>query len=234
MGRVKIFMINPWAHLPNTSPFLLAEDSERVNLFNERHAGKTTGILLDQLPSPYVGDPKAPIVLLNLNPAYSPTTVATPVLSRFSDVARANFIHKFFDYPFYPLDPSLAGSPSGYEWWSKRCLGDLIQESGLGIKDFSKRIFCAEYFPYHSRKYGWNGGVVPSQRYMLSLVESAISRKASFIALWGNGNKRAWIEAIPSLSSVDIITLRSAQNPKISRGNLADGVFEKIIDKLCS
>jgi len=225
-------MDNPWTHLPNDAPFVLPEDDGSVRAFNKRHAGKPTEVLFDQLPSPYVGNPEAAIVLLNLNPAYALETASTPTLAMFTDIAKANFAHRFFDYPFYPLDPRLEGSPSGYEWWSKRCLGDLIRESEIDVKEFAKKIFCAEFFPYHSRKYGWDGGVLPSQRYTMALVDAAVLRGALLIALWGNGNKGAWLKAVPSLSSNNIITLHSAQNPKISRGNLGDGLFEKIIKRL--
>lgn len=226
-------MTNPWTHLPNKAPFVLPEDQELVARFNKRHSGKQIEILLDQFPSPYVGNPEASVVLLNLNPAYGIESAQELFLSLYKKIARANFEHTFFEYPFYPLNPRLADvSAAGYRWWSERCLGDLIYESGLSAKEFSKKIFCAEYFPYHSRKYGWNGGVLPSQQYMTTLVEAAVSRGALIIIVWGNRNRNAWFEAIPSLSSVNVITLHSAQNPKISRRNLDKGVFEKIIENL--
>src|SRR3989344_5654820 len=98
-------MDNPWTHLPNDAPFVLPEDDGSVRAFNKRHAGKPTEVLFDQLPSPYVGNPEAAIVLLNLNPAYALETASTPTLALFTDIAKANFEHRFFDYPFYPLAP---------------------------------------------------------------------------------------------------------------------------------
>lgn len=225
-------MTNPWRHLPNQAPFVLPEDQELVARFNSQHSGRQTEILLDQLPSPYIGNPKSSVVLLNLNPGYGIESAPESSFSLYKRTARANFEHTFSEYPFYPLDPRLASvSAAGHRWWS-RCLSDLIRESGLNAKEFSKKIFCAEYFPYHSRKYGWNGGVLPSQQYAITLVEAAVSRGALIIIIWGNRNRSAWLEAIPSLSSASIITLHSAQNPKISRGNLDKRMFEKIVGRL--
>ncbi|MDP2655701.1 MAG: hypothetical protein Q8P17_04240 [bacterium] len=226
-------MNNPWNNLPKSMPFVLPEDRVAIERFNVRHRGKSSEVLLDQLPSPYVGDPCAPVVILNLNPAYSIEIASEASLLLCEKMARANISHEFFEYPFYPLDPQLAGvSAAGHEWWSKRCLGDLIRESGLPAREFSRHIFCAEYFPYHSRKYGWIGEVLPSVRYTISIVEKAVERGALFIIMWGNGNKRAWLEAVPVLASADLVTLRSAQNPKISRGNLAEGEFERIVTRI--
>jgi len=226
-------MTNPWIRLPNKAPFILPEDQELIATFNNKHSGKPTEIMLDQLPSPYVGNPKAPVVLLNLNPAYSVESAPESSLSLYKKMARANFEHIFFDYQFYPLDSQLADvSAAGHKWWSERCLGDLIRESGLSVKKFSEKIFCVEYFPYHSRQNGWKGGVLPSQQYVMTLVEAAISRGALIIVIWGNRNKSSWFEAVPSLTSTNVISLHNPQCPKISRGNLDEGVFEKIIERL--
>jgi len=226
-------MTNPWIRLPNKAPFILLEDQEVIEAFNKKRSGKKTEIMLDQLPSPYVGDPKAPVVILNLNPAYAKESARESSFSLYEKIARANFEHIFSDYPFYPLNPDLKDvSAAGHDWWSKACLGDLIPESRLNFEKFSEKIFCVEFLPYHSERNGWKGSVLPSQKYAIALVEAAVDRGALIIIMWGNRNKRTWFEAVPTLASANVITLRNPQCKKISKGNLNEGAFEKIIKHL--
>jgi hypothetical protein len=220
-------MRNPWLNLPSKAPFVLPEDESFIKLFNDRCHKSEEAIMLDQLPSPYIGDPNAPVVLLNLNPGYDNKESNSPL---FAKIARSNFSHAFFDYPFYPLDPKLQGTPSGYDWWTKK-LNPLMRAAGLDNLQTSKRLFCVEYFPYHSTRYGYTGKTPPSQKYGSRLVESALSRGASVIIMRG---KKAWLEAVPSLAdhAKQVFTLHSSQNVIFSENNFGKENFSALVKKL--
>jgi len=63
-------MRNPWTDLPATAPFVLPCDKEAIEAFNASAKPDHT-IHTEVLPAPFVGNPTAPIVLLNLNPGYT-------------------------------------------------------------------------------------------------------------------------------------------------------------------
>jgi len=222
-------MKNPWLYLSSKVPFVIPEDKPLLDLFNSRYYGSDKEIMLDQLPSPYVGDPKAPIVLLNLNPGYNKKEDDNEL---FLKIVRANLIHKFFDYSFCPLNPKLKGTSSGYEWW-KRVLAPLMRASGLNEFNISKKLFCVEYFPYHSIKYGYNGKTLPSQKYSQQLVESALNRGAIIIIMRG---KKVWYDAIPQLAKYQkrVFILHSPQNVIISEKNLGKEAFDLVVNALCT
>ncbi|MCR4281255.1 MAG: hypothetical protein NUV88_02915 [Candidatus Kaiserbacteria bacterium] len=223
-------MENPWENLPDNPPFILSEDMEAVETFNRKKAGTVLEIMLEQLPSPYTGNPEAPVVFLNGNPGYEPDDSDEQTQTLLNILSRANFLHQFGDYPFQPLNPQFANSiPSGYRWWTQR-LKPLISAVGIGAQKVSERIFCAEYFPYHSKKYGWSGGVLPSQRYTVALVESALSRGAVIIIMRG---KKVWLEAINALTKYpNVFTLNSPQYVIISEKNLGAEAFRRVITRI--
>ena len=224
-------MLNPWEQLPNIAPFILPEDKELIDKHNNRWAGTDFEILLNEIPSPYIGDPKAPIVLLNLNPGYSLGNQESPNLMCFREVARANLLHQFFDYPYYVLDPTLEGTPSGYTWFMQN-LGPLMRAGNLTPQELSKKLFTVEYFPYHSVKYGWKGGILPSQKYAIHLLKEAIGKQAIIVIMRG---KKVWETAVPELIKYpNVYTLSSSQNVTVSEKNLGYDAFYKVIDILVS
>lgn len=170
-------MENPWLQLPKESPLVLPCDKGAIDVFNGRQHKTPLEIILDEIPSPYIGDPDAPVVFLNLNPGYSPDESNSPNISRFREIARANLFHQFYEYPFYVLDSSLKGTPAGYEWFSQK-FRPLMYATGMNAKDLSQKIFLVEYFPYRSQKYKRNGSALSSQKYSIYLIEKAIAREA--------------------------------------------------------
>lgn len=218
---------NPWIKLPENKPFILSEDKGLVDIHNKRWAGTPYEILLNEIPSPYIGDPKAPLVLLNLNPGYSPGDQNSSNLKRFREIAKANLLHQFGDYPYYVLDPSLQGTPSGYDWFMQK-LGPLMRAANIIPQELSKKLFTVEYFPYHSVKYGWQGGLLPSQNYALYLLKEAMAAGAAVVIMRG---RRVWAEALPELREYSkVYTLHSAQNVTLSERNLGSEAFANILE----
>ena len=222
--------MNPWKQLPDEAPFILPEDKEFIDKYNSRYHGTEFEVLLDEIPSSYIGDPQAPVVLLNLNPGYSLKDPSSPALARFREVARANLLHEFYDYPYYVLDPELEGTPSGYAWFMQK-LGPLLLATNLTSLELSKKLFTIEYFPYHSVRYGWRGGVLPSQKYAINLLEEAIARSAVIVVMRG---RSIWVEAVPELNIYPhVYTLKSSQNVVVSDGNLGSEAFSEVVGRIC-
>src|SRR2546428_10719975 len=137
---------NPWLDLPKRPPFVLKRDLPAIGEFNG-HANKDHRIDVDLLPEPFLGSTVAPVVLLGLNPGWSPEDAVWHAKPAFARLLRGNLAHSLAQYPFYLLDPSQ--SSPGSLWWSRR-LRALIERVGLGAA--ARAVSCVEYFPYHSNR----------------------------------------------------------------------------------
>jgi hypothetical protein len=207
---------NPWVALPESADFVLPQDAPFIQTFN-RVATPEKCIHLELLPEPYLGNPKARIFLLNLNPGYSEEDVIfhhdNPY---FIQTSRDNLLHGHLDYPFYLLDPKNLAS-SGSHWWMKKLhwLADRY-----GLETVAHELCVVEYFPYHSRKYGFKQ-TVPSQHYSFSLVEEAMNNDALIVQM---RSKKVWQGTLPRLKNYhNYYVLNSPLAPTISPNNCPEG-----------
>lgn len=214
-------MKNPWIELPESGPFALTNDHLRIVEFNQL-ADEAHKIHLEILPEPFIGNPAANVLLLNLNPGYNLRDLHFHTNDEhFMQSLRKNLQHEDQEYPFYPLDPRNFDSPASRYW--RRRLRPLIEECGL--MKVANGVLCVEFFPYHSRKYKRVGSILASQHYSFHLVREAIKRKAAIVLM--RAEKR-WLKNVPELDGHRILRIRSWQNPTVSRKNLPDG-FDALV-----
>jgi len=222
-------MKNPWLQLSKDSPFILPCDAKLINIFNNRWCDTPFEIILDEIPSPYIGNPESPVFFLNLNPAYSLEESNSPLINQYRKIARNNLLHEFKDYPFYVLNPLLVGTPSGYCWFKEK-FNPLIKAINISKQEISKKIFLAEYFPYRSKKYKWGNDILPSQKYTISLIEKAIVRNAIIVIMRG---RKLWFSLMPALKKYpNCYILHSPQNVTISEKNLGVDGFKIVVESL--
>jgi hypothetical protein len=209
----QLLVDNPWLDLPEEEPFVLESDKPNIADFN-RAAGTDYLIHTELMPEPFLGNPQADIVLLNLNPGFNDRDPSfhhgDPY---FIESLRGNLVHRDQKYPFFLLDPKNSASP-GFGWWSQK-LKPWIREFGLAA--VASRVLCVEFFPYHSRKYKRMRSILPSQQYSFHLVKEAVKRNAAIIIM---RQRKRWLEQIPWLAAYDYSILNSAQNCTISSNNL--------------
>ena len=216
-------MVNPWSQLPtDAEPHVLEGDLSIVEKFNEHYAhNPDIKIQSHLLPEPFIGDPRARVYLLNLNPGYSPED---DDWHRNRGVYRnaiiENLGHKTAEYPFYFLDPSLADAPDS-AWWSWRSRWWIRD---VGTETLARNLFCAELFPYHSRRYRRvpkrisPDGLVPSSAYVAHLVREAIRTHRPIVAM---RRLPGWCDLIPELENYSkLFRLSSPQNVSLSPKNL--------------
>ena len=212
-------MRNPWLDLPHQAPFVLTEDAKAVANFN-RSATDATRIHVELLPEPFLGDPKAPVVLLSLNPGFSHEDADCHTDPTFARLSRANLEHRACDHPFYLLNPTVSGP--GRRWWDRR-LSRLLDLAGRQV--VASRVLCVEYFGYHSDVFAHRRLRLPSQEYGFFLVREALARRAIVVLTRG---RQLWFNAVPELEKHSrLFTLRSVQNTTISPRNCPTG-FAKI------
>jgi hypothetical protein len=80
---------NPWLDLPDRQPFALPDDLSLIEEFN-RKSSANYQVDLNLLPEPFIGRPDAPVVLLNLNPGWSPGDAEWHAKHAFVRLIRAN------------------------------------------------------------------------------------------------------------------------------------------------
>jgi hypothetical protein len=214
---------NPWLKLPREAPYVLSDDHALVMEFNLR-ATQESQIRLGLLPEPFLGNPLAPVVLLGLNPGFNESDQRFHDNPVFAKRSKGNLLHDLSEeFPFYLLDPELSESP-GHKWWNKH-LGPLIEKTN--ISSVARGVLCIEFFPYHSKKFGYRKAVLSSQMYNFQLVRNAIERNAVIILMRG---ERFWRDQVPELEG-RCYRLNSVQNVTISPKNCAGG-FEKAVQAL--
>ncbi len=205
---------NPWQALPATPPYVLQSDAPWVAQFNDRSIVRTK-YDLSLLPEPFFGSPQAPVVLLALNPGWSPSDAAVHATPVFAEQARRSLEHRLAPYPFLHLRPQT--HTPGAMWW-RTIAAKLIEACGL--ESVAHNIFCVQYFPYHSREYKPANQTVPSQAYGFSLVKAAVERGADIVVM---RSQRLWAEAVPELYRYRRLhAVRNPRRPFLSPGNLGE------------
>lgn len=205
--------LNPWPALPDDPPYVLEIDRRAVDRFNKT-ASDRHHIHLNVLPEPFIGRREAPLVLLNLNPGFSPQDPDVHARDAVRGVVRSNLAHETDG--FYYFDPAFDDTPGG-RWWRQR-LGPIVKATSEAA--VSTGTLVVELFGYHS--VGWKPGCnVPSQAYGVALVEEAIARGATIVAMRA---RRPWEQLVPNLVGYDrVFSLNSVQNVTISPRNCPAG-----------
>ena len=172
---------------------------------------------------PFLGNPDAPLVLLNTNPGFEPQDLPPHHDPKFVELARANLVHQIEHNTFLTLHPDV-NSP-GKEWWTRR-LRRLVD--AVGPEAVARNLLCVEWFPYNSPRFSGAVGTVPSQRYGWWLVERALARGAVVIIMRSSGR---WYTSVPALRHYhDKYELRS-RNVFISPKNCPAG-FDRAVEVL--
>ena len=205
-------MQNPWTALPQIGPYVLASDAPFLHAFNARAAEKhryDTSLF----PEPFFGSLEAPVVVLNLNPGWSPDDAAVHAQPTFAAMSRSSLAHQLKPYPFLHLQPT--GDTPGGRWWRQRTR-ELA--SDVGFDWVAHRIACIQFAPYHSSEYHVGSPLLPSQEYNFFLVRQAMARGAEVVVM---RSINLWLSVVPELASYN--RLHRGSNPRapfLSRGNL--------------
>jgi hypothetical protein len=200
---------SPWKALKDKDrSFVLEEDRTFIGAHNKKYSNTEFEIMTDVVPEPFIGNPLAPIWLLNLNPGFTPSdldhTEKTIAMQKQSAALEAN--------EFWYINPEYA-SAAGYGWWTKT-LKEPIET--YGATKVMKNFFCVELFPYHSRKFRWSGKPLPSQKFTLVVRRAAVKGKRFIIMR----QRKNWLKLVPELRKARYTSLSSPRNVAISRKNL--------------
>jgi hypothetical protein len=214
---------NPWKSLPTTGNFVLPIDSNAINsqtwINNPLYQYH-----FDLNPEPFIGNPKAPVVALNLNPGWDPIDIIFHSQPQIRKIMLDNLSHNHNNN--YYLDPILHGSP-GSNWWGKR-LRTLIKDTSLSR--VSVGLFVIENVPYHSLRF--KAITLSSQTYNDYLIANAISRNALIIIMRGVSIwlKRNSILKAYSQQTGNVLIMKNPQQTYFTPNNLPN--YQRVVNLL--
>lgn len=217
---------NPWLGLPSEPPYVLPCDRESLGQLIQEIKTNDHAINLLSLPEPFIGNSaSANVLLLSLNPGDSPDDTKVHSDPAFREASLCNLRHGPQEYPFYPLNPKLKGTPCDNYWTSH--VRWLLEHPELNRQRIAERLCVVKWFPYHSKKSGVPRTLLlPSQQYSFDLVRQAIGRKL----IVGMRGKSRWEKVDARLA--DVPYLKKTQSPYISPNNCGNELFEKIVEAL--
>ncbi|MBM3980352.1 MAG: hypothetical protein FJ304_08710 [Planctomycetes bacterium] len=222
---------NPWLRLPTDAPYVLLEDKETVDDFNNALNDRTHIHRLHTdtlLPEPFIGAKDAPVVLLSNNPGIGENEVRRQEPD-FRTRMLSNLRHAETEWPFVYLNPAF----DAWETWWRSKLRHLIDQCGQ--QTVARCILNVVYFPYPSQRYGHKRLKLLStaQAYNFSLVREAVKREAVVVLLRsGKGNQKAWLKAVPELDGYTKFFLgKNPMQPSVSPRNCPN-FYDCIVAKI--
>lgn len=215
-------MRNPWTALPKNPPYVLASDVALLEGFNATASARHR-YDLSLFPEPFFGSATAPVVVLNLNPGWSPEDAAVHADPIFAAMSRRSLEHTLDPYPFLHLQPD--SNTPGATWWRQRTR-ELA--SDVGFDQAARQLACVQLVPYHSSEYAGSSPRLPSQEYSFQLVRQAMLRGAEVVIM---RSANLWFAAVPELANYSRVHRGSnPRAPFVSRGNLKSSyiVLERV------
>jgi hypothetical protein len=214
---------NPWVHLPDKAPYVLDEDRPHVEAFNQHQSDPDYQLHDDLLPVPFMGNAKASLVVISLNPSLQPDSYELEA----GGTPRAAALRKNLtgqSEVHVGLQAEFAGT-GGSRWWRKAFRA--VHERGHPYEDLAHRVFVIEFHGYRSAKFRSIPITLPSQHYSFHLLREAIRCDATIVVMRG---LKLWEVAVPELSTHSgRVLLRNARSATISPRNLGDEGFESIL-----
>lgn len=223
-------MTNPWLDLNTTRPpFVLDIDRAAVDAHNRRNTSRPQYQFETEsmLPEPFLGRTAAPVVLLTGNPRFRDDDLETHRRADVRAHLSAMLGQEPLGLPLVWLDPQLKDT-SGAKWYRSR-LRELIEACG-GEDAVAHNVAVYESLPYHSRELGSVHTPIPSQRYTDTLVREALDQAR--IIIWQRGTAWRAVLGAAGPSRENVIRPRAVMSSYLSRRNLGEGNFERVIEAI--
>lgn len=171
---------NPWKEFKEF-PFYFEEDKKIIDEFNLKLTNHPHFIHSDLMPEPYMGNPKANVVLLFANPGYGKNERTDYEIPGFKKAIENNLTHSNKKYPYYYLNPDFVHISSNGESkytdggkWVRQRMREIIEE--VGEEALSQKIFTIQLHPYHSARFKPLKESFEGYEYTMSLFGNAIER----------------------------------------------------------
>lgn len=187
----QIFTPNPWLDLvPGRAPYFAPIDLAVL----ERHLATSgyPGFDGSVPPEPFMGDPQAPILLLDEGPPRPGSMRIDPTDPELAERWTANLRHAPLAYPLYPVDPVI-----GQRFGSGSLARSLAYWLAVyGAERVSRSFFQVHLCPYPSLRLPDLAEPLPSRAYSLELARTKVRSGCLTLLLAGADQ---WEALIPEL-----------------------------------
>lgn len=186
---------NLWKDMTGPN-YYTVNDGKKIKDYNEglkKDEKKDNELYIDMklMPEPYIGNPKANIILLFTNPGLKGTE--SKEYKEFKDFKKAlvnNLTHSNTDYPYYYFNPAFKKEENGKvkhiagaEWMLKRTIELRKRLGENSLKILSNGIFTFQLHPFHSKKYDKKFPDLEVSKYTEYLFKKAVEKAAKDHAL---------------------------------------------------
>lgn len=226
-------MKNPWIEFVHQNSKLRFHtlDIDHVHAFNLAIANRKSFQLAGHLePFPFLGNPKAPVLVLLANPGKSDeeTSINFKLSKRKIQFSNDNLLHNNLDDLRFRLD-----SPEDRNLestWFKTRTAKLVEATS--IEAVVQNLFFVNFHAYHSKSWYPIPFTFYTQRYSFELVRKAISREALILM---SRNTLGWLTAVPELVDYkNVYMFKSSRSVHITEGNLGKKVFNEVRKRIKS
>ena len=212
-------MLNPWADLPPKAPFIARVDADYIR----RYPKPYSNLELDLLPSPYLGKPDARVYFLLRSPSaghddrkYSEFLSERRRALRFESA-----------WCFWPLAPEMKRNRTYAFEYVTRLMREVL--AAVGQERVAQRMMWLQYLGYQSREWVPFPVPLPSQEFAFSLLREAMN--SGKVVIIGVG-ETLWTSAVPELADYGYIPLDSPRNPTLTRRNMGQAEFTRVVEAL--
>jgi len=219
---------NPW-RLPRQNPFVLDADAPRILRYNETVSDQFT-LRMDVPPEPFHGNVvDAQVVILMLNPGFHDEDLLyahDPIYCE--QLAQSLLMHPSKEaYPFTPLDPRWAQTPTGL-WWRK-ILSRFVD--AVGDKQVAQRLAVLEWYPYHSKSFRYKPQILrvsDATKFNQELAAACIQSDKIVICMRGHD---LWTLG-GGFDAYELPRPANARCASLTPGNLGTPLFDKIMQRM--
>lgn len=217
---------NPWKTISSkNNEYILNTDRTTIDKHN-KNRNEDDRIRYNNPPTPYAGDfENAKILLLQLNPGSEIFPGLNPnedfefkIYKNLKKDIFKSLKHEKMEFPFYWLNPEYVLT-GGFRYWVK--IFSTVLKEKSDYKKLANKICCAQYFPYHSKKYRAINSILKSQEYTFALVKNFITKPDRLIIMMRAQKEWPRDQAIPKLKNIPYATLRSKRNPVLTKNNFS-------------
>ena len=217
-------MDNPWKDIVATDKVKIIKDDKsalkdyvrKCSCPSESNQNKDS---LNQWPEPYIGNPGAPVYLLNGNPGYSNLDHLFTEDPVFVDIMKRNLRHDSLDnlndFVYFNTLHTRGLVHGGCQWWMNK-----TKDLRMALAGSHPFILALEYSPFHSKN-----GVMPdlnklmqtkAYQYTNYLLKLAIESDKILILM---RKQKLWMDRLKQVASEKSLTLHEEKIMKLSSVN---------------
>ena len=179
-------------------------------------------------PHPYLGNPKANVLVLMANPGVNEKEKNPKFRMNASKLEqnRKNLRHE--DLESFRSRIDSPNEPEFESVWFKPRVRELV--AATSVERVTRGLFLVNFHAYHSRSWHPIPFTFPTQHYSFNLVSEAVRRDALIIM---SRNMLGWFTAVPGLfDHENRVEFESTRSVYLTQGNLGKKAFKKLLERL--